>query len=107
MKTLIAMLLMVLPAMAGDECLVVYPRSDLVKPWGVSKIHYIYADSQGLRIAEVKDKYSKKDLEKMERAGVKIVSVPAPDRTTVNVKVNRPAAYDAAALKEACEEEKK
>ena len=106
MKTILAILLLALPAVAEEPCLLVYPRTDVMAPMPVigmiPKTRYFYAGSQDLPISDVKVKYSMKDLQKMQKAGVKIVTVPAPDPGTVNVKVNRPA-YDAAAVKEACQ----
>jgi hypothetical protein len=49
------------------------------------------AGSKGLPVSAVKHKYSKKDLQKLERAGVKIVLVP-----------DRAVAQDAATVADTC-----
>ena len=100
MKTLafLALLLVSVSALAADQCLIVYPMTTNLagQPGSVAAFlsrqsRFYYAGSKGLPMSDVKHKYSKKDLEKLEKAGVKIVLVP-----------DRAVAQDAATLADTC-----
>lgn len=100
MKTLavLAMLLVSVSAFAAEQCLVVYPMTTNLagQPGTVAGLlsrqsRFYYAGSEGLPMSDVKHKYSKKDLQKLEKAGVKIVVVP-----------DRAVAQDAATVADTC-----
>ena len=84
----LALLLVSISALAADQCLIVYPMTTNLagQPGSVAAFlsrqsRFYYAASKGLPMSDVKHKYSKKDLQKLEKAGVKIVLVP--DRAVV------------------------
>ena len=96
MKSLavLALLLVSVSAFAADQCLIVYPMTTSLagQPGTVAALlsrqsRFYYAGSEGLPTSDVKHKYSKKDLRKLEKAGIKIVVVPdsavAQDAATV------------------------
>lgn len=100
MKALVvgALLLVSVSTFAADQCLIVYPMTTNLagQPGSVAALlsrqsRFYYAGSEGLPMSDVKHKYSKKDLQKLEKAGVKIVVVP-----------DRAVAQDAATVAEKC-----
>ena len=106
LKISAVVLLLGLCAVAQDQpkCLVVYPMmanlgGQPVRCLGC-RTRYFYAGSIALPIKDVKDRYSKKEVEKLEKAGVKIVTAPAPDG--LNVRLNSIPAQDTTAVKQAC-----
>ena len=100
MKTLVilALLSVSVSALAADQCLIVYPMTTNLagQPGSVAAFlsrqsRFYYAGSEGLPTSAVKRKYSKKDLQKLEKAGVNVVLV-----------ADRAFAQDAAAVTDAC-----
>ena len=95
---ILALLLLPCTAFAADQCLIVYPMTTNLagQPGSVAALlsrqsRFYYAGSEGLPMSDVKHKYSKKDLQKLEKAGVKIVLVP-----------DRAVTQDAATVTDAC-----
>jgi hypothetical protein len=67
------------PAIPANACLAVYPGGDpCVANWGVHAGRltpgcFSYLESANLPLKEVRTYYLKKDLEKLEKRGVKVV----------------------------------
>ena len=74
---------------------------------GVHAERFIYLDSMNLSMSQVKAQYKRKELEKLEKAGVKvIVTNGSAKRTDVNVGVgvNQTISDDLKAAREVCQQ---
>ena len=118
MKILIAILALVsLPVFAEDKpCLIVQSiagnRLGSLAAGGVVGIalghgeRYPYLESRNLKVKDVKDHYNKKDLEKLEASGVKVIITNSAQRRRGDVSVSTESQgvdADLAAARRSCE----
>jgi hypothetical protein len=88
----------------AQPCLVVHPVkinfAGVPTECVTCRTAYWYDGSLELPVKDVKQHYSKKDIQKLEDRGVKIATVPGP--AGINVRLDGAAANDIDAVKNAC-----
>jgi hypothetical protein len=99
-KVLIAALLLSGVAPAQEPCLAVYPvrgtgtsvaAAGVFAPFLYRADHYNYLESVALPLKQTKVSYSKRELEKLEKSGVKVV-VTTKESVKVNAQEQRAGA---------------